>query len=87
MKSFPQTHPSRELESLARTFNMHDVLVSVRCFQVEHPIRHFEIVLSGRGQAAIVDIAAHEESGLAERIEQSVACFSAALQLQHQKSF
>ena len=74
----------QEIESLAQTVTIDEVLVSVRCFRVTQPKLHFEIVLNGRREVAIVDVASSEESLLLERIEQSVKSFAAAIRVREQ---
>ncbi len=81
MKIFPDPESSREIEALAQTFNMHGVLVKAWCFRVTEPKAHFEIVLEGRGESAIVDISLGDEKLLSERIEQAAASFSASLDI------
>lgn len=74
---------SLEIDALAQSFNIQDVLIQARCFKVNAPKPHYEIILYGRGESAIVDVALREESVLEELIETSAACFAASIQLKN----
>jgi hypothetical protein len=69
----------RELPELARSCEIDGIQVTVRAFLVPEPRPRYEIVLSGEGQTAIVDVPADEGESLDERIDQALSGFVAAI--------
>lgn len=73
-----------ELPTLARTYEIDGISVTVRGFLVNEHHPRYEIVLKGAGQIAIVDVPVHEHVGLEERVAQALAGFVAAIHSRNQ---
>lgn len=69
----------RELPELARSCEIDGIQVTVRTFLVAEPRPRYEVVLSGAGETAIVDISADEGDALDDRIDQALSRFVAAI--------
>jgi len=75
MGGFPHPRSGSEIEALSKTINANALLISVQCFRVEEPAPHFEIVVHGQGETAIVDIPVRDEARLSDLMDQTLDSF------------
>lgn len=87
MLTSPQDSTSLEIKTLAQSFNFHGVLVSARCFEIRKPRPHFEILLQGRSERAVVDVSLKDEHRLPEILERAADGFAASLKIRMLRSF
>lgn len=66
---------------LTRSYELDGIQAMVRCFLVAEPHPHYEIVLHGAGQTAIVDVPIREEEILDERVDQALRGFVATIRI------
>lgn len=66
---------------LTRSYESDGIQARVHCFLVAEPHPHYEIVLHGAGQTAIVDVPMREEGILYERVEQALQGFVATIRI------
>lgn len=70
-----------EVEQLTQTWQFDGVDITVRCFYVIAPKPRYELLMSGRGSAGVIDVPVDREDSLPAQMEEAAVCFATVVRL------